>query len=109
MTAIGWWLEDYGKVLVVVSAIALLFVGIGIFAMKPFEAPAETEKATVVRFGSYNGRYGSGPVVIVRTRDGSIRQLLVGQRRTRNCRAGDTIHLVRRGDALFVHTQGCTS
>jgi hypothetical protein len=45
--------------------------------------------------------------VIVRTNDGAIRQLHVDERKTRRCKVGSRIHLVRRGTMLLVRPQGC--
>jgi hypothetical protein len=104
-----WWLRDHGRALLVVGGAGLLCAAIGMFATRPYQDPAVDEQATIMRFGSYAGKYGNRPVVIVRRADGTIRQLRVEEGVTRSCRAGGRIHLVRRGAALFVGPRGCLS
>lgn len=104
-----WWLRDHGRVLLFILAMGAVFVGIGMFAVQRFKGAATFEQGTILRFGSYSSMYGSTPVLIVKTSEGLIRHLHVDERMTRRCEVGDSIHLVRRGNGLFVRPQGCVA
>jgi hypothetical protein len=106
---LSWWMRDYGGAILVLVGAAAFVIAVGRFAVRPYSERPTFEQARIVRFGSYASKFGSRPVVLVKTRDGTIRQLRVDERKTRRCKVGDTIHLVRRGSALFVRPQGCVS
>ena len=102
-----FWLRDYGLALLVTAVLCVLFVGLLIWMLGTTRGPERFEEAKVVRFGYYDGKWVHQPVVVVRTRDGAVRELAADRQRLRHCHAGDTITLVRRGAGLFVHRQGC--
>jgi hypothetical protein len=74
----------------------------------PRPQPAVSEFATVLHFGVRPSKYDPKPLVVVRTKDGLERQLVVSTRNTLvHCRRGSRIRLVRKGGALFVDKRGC--
>ena len=87
-------------------------VGAGVLALWYFQGPrtqpAVSEFATVVHFGVQPSKYNPRPLVIVRTKEGEERQLVVSTRNSLvHCRKGSRIRLVRRGSAIFVDKRGC--
>jgi hypothetical protein len=65
------------------------------------------EIGEVVRFGAYDFDDGSHAVVLVRTRDGQVRQLIADQPWLLRCQRGSTIRLTRRGATYRVDPLGC--
>ena len=62
----------------------------------------------MVRFGHQDSKTSVRPLVIVRTKEGVERQLMVSTRNTLiHCHKGSRIRLVRQGNALFVDQRGC--
>jgi hypothetical protein len=104
-----FWLRDYGLALTVAAAVCASFAGLFLWISSTARGPERFENGQVVRFGYYDGKWVHQPVVIVRTRDGAVRQVRADRQRLRHCHAGDTIMLVRRGTGLFVDRQGCRS
>ena len=73
-----------------------------------FALQAATEEVgDVVGFGAYATETGARPAVRVRLGSGRVVQLQTDEARTRACRAGSRIRLVRRGNLLTVHPRGC--
>jgi hypothetical protein len=104
---LGYWIRDYGGAILLAVAVCVLFAGLLRWKAGLSAGPETYEEAEVLRFGYYERRYVQLPLVIVRTRDGAVRQLEATRQSLRYCRRGDAIMLVRRGAGLFVHRQGC--
>lgn len=67
------------------------------------------EEGQVVRFGSHATDEGNKPLVLVRLRDGSERQLRIHRTQVRTCRVGGRIQLVRRGSWVGVDPMACAA
>lgn len=106
---VRFWLRDYGLAVAVVAGFCTLTVGLIIWMWSPGGEPERFEEAKVVRFAYYDDRWSRRAVVIVRTRDGTVRQLYASRGKLRHCRPGDSIVVVRRGSALFVGPKGCAA
>jgi len=102
-----FWLSDYGGAVAVAAGLCLLFAGLFAWMERSTEGPETFEQARVIRFGYRESKFVRNPIVIVRRKGGSVRQLIASRQSLRRCRRGDSITLVHRGDALFVHRQGC--
>jgi hypothetical protein len=103
----GFRLRDYGLAWLAAAACCALFAGLLLLLQRATDGPESYEQAEIVRFGYYDGKWSHLPLVIVRTGDGKVRQLGAPRQALRHCRRGDTIMLVHRGSALFVHPEGC--
>lgn len=71
--------------------------------------PMRKEVGQVVRFGSHATDVGDRPLIVVRLRNGTIRQFFIRRAQLQTCRVGDRIRLVRKGDWLGVHRGGCAA
>jgi hypothetical protein len=105
----GFRLRDYGLAWLVGAAFCALFAGLLLVFQRATDRPESYEPAEILRFGNYDGKWVHQPVVIVRTGDGSVRQVKARREALRHCRRGDTITLVHHGAALFVHPDGCSA
>ena len=106
----GLWLRDYWSAILVAAVLCALLAGLLHLIVRTGPGPGRpetVEEARVLRFGYYDGKWVHQPVVIVRTRDGAVRQLRARREALRYCRKGSRIAIVRRGAAVFVHSQGC--
>lgn len=100
--------RSWAAILLLVG-LSVTFVLLGMFVMRGLNMPAKQEVATVVRFGSYATDVGDRPLVIVRLRNGTIRQLSIERAQLQSCRVGNQIRLVQQADWLRVHYQACLS
>jgi hypothetical protein len=106
----GWWLRDYGGAILVAAGLCGLIAGLFHLASRTGPDPGRVqtvEEALVLRFGYYDSKWRHRPAVVVRTRDGAVRQLLASRQALRHCRKGSRIAIIRRGAGLFVHSRGC--
>ena len=102
-----WLRSELGAILGVTALVAAAGGGAWYIWASRSE-PAQTEFATVVHFGHRDSKYGVYPLVVVRLKNGSERQLMVGTRNALvHCRKGSVIRLVHRGSAMFVDPRGC--
>src|SRR5688572_2116375 len=105
---VRFWLRDYGLAASTVALLCVVTAGLLAWLSSFDRRPERLEEATVVRFGHYvDTKWRPSPVVVVRTRDGAVRQLAASPHRLSHCRSGGPILLVRRGAGLFVHSRGC--
>jgi hypothetical protein len=107
LETVRYWLGDYGRALLLVLGLAAFFVAVGIYATGFYAQAATEEVGDVVGFGAYATETGARPAVRVRLESGRVVQLQTDEARTRACRAGSRIRLVRRGNLLTVHPRGC--
>ncbi len=107
LETLSYWARDYWKVILLALGVAGVAIAAGLWMVRNYEMPAIDEQGEVVRFGAYSSDEGPLPAVVVRMRDGRTLQLKIHRSMTHHCRAGSTIRLVRRGDTLTVHPQGC--
>lgn len=108
----GLWLRDYWGAILAAAGLCVLLAGLLHFVVRAGPGPGRpetVEQARVLRFGYYDSKWVHQPVVIVRTRDGAVRQLRARREALRHCRKGSSIMLVRRGPGLFVHSRGCSA
>jgi len=102
-----YWLRGYGGAVFLIAGLMVFGIPALMFLNRPYSTPAVLEEAEVVRFGARHVEEGSRPLVIVKTKDGRIRQLLANPRQLLHCRRGTTILLERRGTIFLVHPRGC--
>ena len=108
----GFRLREYGTAWLVVALLCALFVGLLLLLQRGEPAPygpQSQDRARILRFGYYDGKWVRQPVVIVRTGDGRVLQFAARRQALRHCRRGDMIAIVRQGSALFVHPDGCSA
>jgi hypothetical protein len=92
------------------ALLLICFLGglVWIFGVQ-MSAPVERSIGTVVRVGSYPLDIGDQPIFTVRMDDGAVRHIKASRRNAANCIVGSRVELVKRGAALSVGLQGCSS
>lgn len=98
----SWW-----RVILLLGGVGAVLLAAGLFVARTSGKTATQEVGQVVRFGSYATDEGDQPLVIVRLRDGRVRQFYIHRAQLRTCRVGDRIRLVSKGDWLGVHLRAC--
>ena len=63
LATVRYWLGDYGRALLLVLGLAVLFVAAGIYATSFYARPATEELGEVVGFGAYATETGARPAV----------------------------------------------
>ena len=94
----------------VLALIALLLCAIWYFWVSTDVSDGDTIEAEVLRLETYNAPPGMGgdlPILTVRLRDGSIRQVPASWADVGNCAPGRWVSLLQRGTALQVGLRGC--
>lgn len=84
----------------------LLIAAVAAVALVLTRAPERVE-AEVIRFGSYATEEGNQPLLLVRLRDGTVRQVWARRSDVRSCRVGGMVQLMRRGSLLTLQPGGC--
>lgn len=107
-SSLSWWIRDHIMVILLVLGLAAAVIGAGLWTTRNAGSPAIEEEGQVVRFGAFHTDEGARPLVLVRISNGRTVQLEASRSQTRNCRAGSSIRLLRRGDFLQVHPYGCS-
>lgn len=103
----GFRLRHYGPAWLAVLSGCALFAGLLLLLQRASDGPETAEPAEILRFGRVDSRWRDQPVVVVRTGDGRLVQVLARRQALRHCRRGDQVTLVRSGKALFLHPDGC--
>ena len=106
----GLWIRQYGGAILTAAVLCALLAGLLHLAVRHRPSTGATpapEDAEILRFGLWESKWIHQPVVIVRTRDGAVRQLIATPPILRHCRKGSRIRLVRTGATLRVDSKGC--
>lgn len=105
----GFRLRDHGLAWLAGAVLCGLFAGLLLLFQSATDGPETYERGEILRFGYFDGKWRHQPVVIVRTGDGSLRQVKARPEALRHCRSGDRVTIVHHGAALFVHPDGCAA
>lgn len=103
----AWWLRSEGGVLLLGLGVAVLFALLGAALLSQSKQPAETLDAVILRFGAASHYEGSRPIVVARTADGRLHQLLIDASTLAGCTAGDPIRLTKRGGIVALRSAPC--
>ena len=95
------------KAILLITCLGVLSFVLGLSVTNRSKQPTEEEVGQVIRFGSYATDEGDRPLVLVKLRDGTRRQLFIRRAQLQTCRVHAPLRLVRRGDWLAVHHRGC--
>ncbi len=95
------------KLILLLMGLGAVFLLLGLFVTRTSSQPGEPDEGQVVRFGSRATDEGDRPLIIVKLRDGTEKQLFIHRAQIQTCRVGARIQLVRKGDWLGVHRRAC--
>ena len=89
----------------------IAFLAVFFLVLAPYYSNnGQVVDATVVRIGTYpvgSGYGGELPILTLRLRDGSIRQVQASWQSAANCLPGSSVSLLQRGTSLQVGLRGC--
>ncbi len=97
---------DHWQVAVAFALMAAIGIAVGMWTSEDPSQVVE-EQAEVLRFGSHSTEEGNHPIVFIRLRDGSVRQMAVSRITMRQCRAGLPIRVLRGRTTLRISRMGC--
>lgn len=104
---IRFGVRDHWKIALLVAGLVVLAIVLGLWRYRDDAATVVEERAELIRFGVTSDYDGDHPTVIVRLRDGSVRQLSASRASVRLCRVGGGIRVLRSENTLRVSPFGC--
>ena len=89
------------------AALLVVLSAIAIAALRTWTMTPSTVEAQLLRIGSLPSDTGDMPMLVVRLKDGTIRQFSVRPSDVHACRVGSPIRLIKRGALLTLPQNGC--
>ena len=89
------------------AALLVVLSTIPIVALRTWMMIPSTVEGRLLRIGSVPSDIGDIPILVVRLRDGTIRQFTVSPSNVYSCRVGNPVQLIRRGALITLPQNGC--